>query len=96
MGGGGTLDGLLGGIGGGGAGLVAGVGVGSVFVVVVVVVVLLPDITKEPVDIRFRAGNGGGRLEKLLLPLLEVDIVDIVSCLGGRAGASWLLTNIAD
>ena len=94
MGGGGTLDGLLGGIGGGGAGLVAGVG--SVFVVVAVVVVLLPDITKEPVDIRFRAGNGGGRLEKLLLPLLEIDIVDIVSCLGGRAGASWLLTNIAD
>ena len=94
MGGGGTLDGLLGGIGGGGAGLVAGVGIVSVFVVVVVV--LLPDITKEPVDIRFRAGNGGGRLEKLLLPLLEVDIVDIVSCLGGRAGASWLLTNIAD
>ena len=94
MGGGGTLDGLLGGIGGGGAGLVAGVG--SVFVVVVVVGVLLPDITNEPVDIRFRAGNGGGRLEKLLLPLLEVDIVDIVSCLGGRAGASWLLTNIAD
>ena len=94
MGGGGTLDGLLGGIGGGGAGLVAGVG--SVFVVVAVVVVLLPDITNEPVDIRFRAGNGGGRLEKLLLPLLEVDIVDIVSCLGGRAGASWLLTNIAD
>ena len=94
MGGGGTLDGLLGGIGGGGAGLAAGVG--SVFVVVVVVAVLLPDITKEPVDIRFRAGNGGGRLEKLLLPLLEVDIVDIVSCLGGRAGASWLLTNIAD
>lgn len=94
MGGGGTLDGLLGGIGGGGAGLVAGVG--SVFVVVVVVVVLLPDITNEPVDIRFRAGNGGGRLEKLLLPLLEIDIVDIVSCLGGRAGASWLLTNIAD
>ena len=94
MGGGGTLDGLLGGIGGGGAGLVAGVG--SVFVVVVVVGVLLPDITNEPVDIRFRAGNGGGRLEKLLLPLLEVDIVDIISCLGGRAGASWLLTNIAD
>ena len=94
MGGGGTLDGLLGGIGGGGAGLVAGVG--SVFVVVAVVVVLLPDITNEPVDIRFRAGNGGGRLEKLLLPLLEIDIVDIVSCLGGRAGASWLLTNIAD
>lgn len=94
MGGGGTLDGLRGGIGGGGAGLVAGVG--SVFVVVVVVVVLLPDITNEPVDIRFRAGNGGGRLEKLLLPLLEIDIVDIVSCLGGRAGASWLLTNIAD
>lgn len=94
MGGGGTLDGLLGGIGGGGAGLVAGVG--SVFVVVVVVVVLLPDITNEPVDIRFRAGNGGGRLEKLLLPLLEIDIVDMVSCLGGRAGASWLLTNIAD
>ena len=94
MGGGGTLDGLLGGIGGGGAGLVAGVG--SVFAVVVVVVVLLPDITKEPVDIRFRAGNGGGRLEKLLLPLLEIDIVDMVSCLGGRAGASWLLTNIAD
>ena len=94
MGGGGTLDGLLGGIGGGGAGLVAGVG--SVFVVVVVVVVLLPDITNEPVDIRFRAGKGGGRLEKLLLPLLEIDIVDIVSCLGGRAGASWLLTNIAD
>ena len=94
MGGGGTLDGLLGGIGGGGAGLVAGVG--SVFVVVAVVVVLLPDITNEPVDIRFRAGNGGGRLEKLLLPLLEADIVDIVSCLGGRAGASWLLTNIAD
>ena len=94
MGGGGTLDGLLGGIGGGGAGLVAGVG--SVFVVVAVVVVLLPDITKEPVDIRFRAGNGGGRLEKLLLPLLEIDIVDMVSCLGGRAGASWLLTNIAD
>ena len=92
MGGGGTLDGLLGGIGGGGAGLVAGVG--SVFVAVVVV--LLPDITNEPVDIRFRAGNGGGRLEKLLLPLLEIDIVDIVSCLGGRAGASWLLTNIAD
>ena len=92
MGGGGTLDGLLGGIGGGGAGLAAGVGVGSVFVVVV----LLPDITNEPVDIRFRAGNGGGRLEKLLLPLLEIDIVDIVSCLGGRAGASWLLTNIAD
>ena len=91
MGGGGTLDGLLGGIGGGGAGLVAGVG--SVFVVVVVVAVLLPDNTNEPVDIRFRAGNGGGRLEKLLLPLLEVDIV---SCLGGRAGASWLLTNIAD
>ena len=95
MGGGGTLDALLGGIGGGGAGLVAGVG-SVVFVVVVVVVVLLPDITNEPVDIRFRAGNGGGRLEKLLLPLLEVDIVDIVSCLGGRAGASWLLTNIAD
>ena len=94
MGGGGTLDGLLGGIGGGGAGLVAGVG--SVFVVVVVVVVLLPDITNEPVDIRFRAGNGGGRLEKLLLPLLEIDIVDMLSCLGGRAGASWLLTNIAD
>ena len=94
MGGGGTLDGLLGGIGGGGAGLVAGVG--SVFVVVAVVVVLLPDITNEPVDIRFRAGNGGGRLEKLLLPLLEIDIVDMVSCLGGRAGASWLLTNIAD
>ena len=94
MGGGGTLDGLLGGIGGGGAGLV--VGVGSVFVVVVVVVVLLPDITNEPVDIRFRAGNGGGRLEKLLLPLLEIDIVDMLSCLGGRAGASWLLTNIAD
>ena len=94
MGGGGTLDGLLGGIGGGGAGLIAGVG--SVFVVVVVVVVLLPDITNEPVDIRFRAGNGGGRLEKLLLPLLEIDIVDMVSCLGGRAGASWLLTNIAD
>jgi hypothetical protein len=94
VGGGGTLDGLLGGIGGGGAGLVAGVG--SVFVVVAVVVVLLPDITNEPVDIRFRAGNGGGRLEKLLLPLLEIDIVDIVSCLGGRAGASWLLTNIAD
>ena len=94
MGGGGTLDGLLGGIGGGGAGLVAGVG--SVFVVVAVVVVLLPDITKEPVDIRFRAGNGGGRLEKLLLPLLEIDIVDMLSCLGGRAGASWLLTNIAD
>ena len=94
MGGGGTLDGLLGGIGGGGAGLVAGVG--SVFAVVVVVVVLLPDITNEPVDIRFRAGNGGGRLEKLLLPLLEIDIVDMVSCLGGRAGASWLLTNIAD
>jgi hypothetical protein len=94
VGGGGTLDGLLGGIGGGGAGLVAGVG--SVFVVVVVVVVLLPDITNEPVDIRFRAGNGGGRLEKLLLPLLEIDIVDMVSCLGGRAGASWLLTNIAD
>ena len=94
MGGGGTLDGLLGGIGGGGAGLAAGVG--SVFVVVVVVVVLLPDITNEPVDIRFRAGNGGGRLEKLLLPLLEIDKVDIVSCLGGRAGASWLLTNIAD
>lgn len=92
MGGGGTLEGLRGGIGGGGAGLVAGVG--SVFVVVVVV--LLPDITNEPVDIRFRAGNGGGRLEKLLLPLLEIDIVDIVSCLGGRAGASWLLTNIAD
>ena len=90
MGGGGTLEGLRGGIGGGGAGLVAGVG--SVFVVVV----LLPDITNEPVDIRFRAGKGGGRLEKLLLPLLEIDIVDIVSCLGGRAGASWLLTNIAD
>ena len=94
MGGGGTLDGLLGGIGGGGAGLVAGVG--SVFVVVAVVVVLLPDITNEPVDIRFRAGKGGGRLEKLLLPLLEIDIVDMLSCLGGRAGASWLLTNIAD